>query len=160
MAPGWSVVPQPVIFEDLVIYNHDYDNPELMAVRLGGEGDLTTTNIAWRSERGAPSTPTPLLIGSKLFFVSDKGVASCVDARTGERHWMERLGGNYSASPVYVNDLVLFLSEDGVATWVRPTTAFEVVGKNEISGRTFATPAFDGDAMILRTDTELIKIAP
>lgn len=159
MAPGWSVVPQPVIFEDLVIYNHDYDNPELMAVRLGGDGDATETNIAWRSERGAPSTPTPLLIGDKLFFVSDKGIASCVDARTGERHWMERLGGNYSASPVYVNDLVLFLSEDGVATWVRPTTAFEVVGKNEITGRTFATPAFDGNAMILRTDTELLKIA-
>jgi outer membrane protein assembly factor BamB len=159
LAPGWSVVPQPVIFEDLVIYNHDYDNPELIAVRMGGEGDRTESSIVWRSPRGAPSTPTPLLVGSELYFVNDKGVASCVDAKTGERHWMERLGGNYSASPVFVNGLVLFLSEEGVATWIRPAKEFSVVGKNEISGRTFATPAFAENAIYLRTDSTLLKIA-
>ena len=159
VAPGWSVVPQPTIFEDMVIYNHDYDNPELMAVKLGGDGDVTEKNVVWRSQRGAPSTPTPLLIGKELYFVSDNGVASCVDARTGERHWMERLGGNFSASPVLVNDHILFISETGVATWVKPSKDFEVAGKNEVSGRTFATPAFANDAMYLRTDEALLKIA-
>lgn len=158
MAPGWSVCPQPVLFEDLVIYNHDYDNPELMAVKLGGKGDVTESNIVWKSQRGAPSTPTPLLIGGDLYFVSDNGVASCVDAKTGQRHWMERLGGNYSASPVYVNGLVLFMNETGVATWIQPKQTFQVVGKNEVSGRTFATPGFSTDAMYLRTDEHLLKI--
>ncbi|MFN9985149.1 MAG: serine/threonine protein kinase, partial [Pirellula sp.] len=111
------------------------------------------------SQRGAPSTPTPLLIGKELYFVSDNGVASCVDARTGERHWMERLGGNFSASPVLVNDHILFMSETGVATWVKPSKNFEVAGKNEVTGRTFATPAFANDAMYLRTDEALLKIA-
>jgi outer membrane protein assembly factor BamB len=113
----------------------------------------------WRSARGAPSTPTPLLVGSELYFVSDNGIASCVDAKTGERHWMERLGGNYSASPVYVNERVLFLSEDGVATWVKPSLEYTVVGKNELTGRTFATPSFYQDAMFLRTDEHLLKIS-
>jgi len=159
LAPGWSVVPQPVLLDGMVIYNHDYDNPELMAVRLGGQGDVTQSHVVWRSARGAPSTPTPLLVGSELYFVSDNGIASCVDAKTGERHWMERLGGNYSASPVYVNERVLFLSEDGVATWVKPSVEYTVVGKNELTGRTFATPSFYQDAMFLRTDEHLLKIS-
>lgn len=158
LAKGWSVVPQPTLFEDLIIYNHDYDNPELVAVRLGGTGDVTPTHIAWRRDRGAPSTPTPVLVDGWLYMVSDKGVASCVAAKTGEQRWMERLGGNYSASPVYVNGLVLFLSEDGVATWVRPGPEFEIVQRNEVTGKTFATPAFDRKSMYLRTDEGLMKI--
>ena len=159
LAPGWSVVPQPVIGHGLVIYNHDYDNPELLAVRLGGSGDVTDSHIVWRLKRGAPSTPSPLLVGDELYFVSDKGIASCVNARTGEAHWMERFGGNYSASPIWANGRILFLNEDGLATWVRPGQKFEVLGKNEVSGRTFATPAFSNGAMYLRTDQQLYKIA-
>ena len=159
LAPGWSVVPQPTIGHGLVIYNHDYDNPELIAVRLGGKGDVTDSHIAWRITRGAPSTPTPLLIGEELYFVSDNGIASCVNAKTGERHWMERLGGNYSASPIFVNGQILFLNETGLATWVKPGTEFVSTGKNELPGRTLATPAFSDGAMYLRTDECLYKFA-
>jgi outer membrane protein assembly factor BamB len=159
LAPGWSVVPQPTIGHGLVIYNHDYDNPELIAIKLGGSGDVTDSHVAWRIKRGAPSTPTPLLVGNELYFVSDLGIASCVDARTGERHWMERFGDNYSASPVYANGRVLFMNENGLATWVKPGKEFVVLGTNEVPGRTFATPAFSEGAMYLRTDENLYKIA-
>lgn len=159
LAPGWSVVPQPAIGHGLVIYNHDYDNPELVAIRLGGTGDVTESQVAWRLKRGAPSTPSPLLIEDELYFVSDKGIASCVDARTGEAHWTQRLGGDFSASPVYANSLILFLNEDGAATWVRPSREFEVVAKSEVPGRTLATPAFSNGAMYLRTNEHLYKIA-
>ena len=159
MAPGWSVVPQPVIGHGLVIYNHDYDHPELLAIKLGGKGDVTDSHIVWRITRGAPSTPSPLLVGDELYFVSDKGIASCVNAKTGESYWMERFGGNYSASPIFANDRILFLNEDGLATWVKPGQKFEVLGKNEVPGRTLATPAFSGGAMYLRTDEYLYKFA-
>ena len=158
-APGWSVVPQPVIGHGLVFYNHDYDHPELMAVKLGGKGDVTESHIVWRIQRGAPSTPSPLLVGDELYFVSDKGIASCVDAKTGNQHWMERLGGNYSASPVFANGLILFLDEDGHAHWIKPSKTLEVAQRNEVTGRTFATPAFVNGAMYLRTDKALLKIA-
>lgn len=158
-SPGWSIVPQPTVALGLVIYNTDYDNPELYAVKLGGKGDITDSHIIWRSKRGAPSTPTPLLVGELLYFVADNGVASCVNAKTGERHWTERLGGNFSASPIYVNNLILFLDEGGVATWVKPGAQFVAAGKNEIPGRTLATPAFADGAMYLRTDSQLYKIA-
>jgi len=156
-APGWSVVPQPTVAFGLVIYNHDYDNPELMAVRLGGKGDVTESHVAWRLKRGAPSTPSPLLVGEELYFVSDKGIASCVNAKTGEVHWTERVEGNYSASPLFVNGRVLFLNETGVATWVKVGQQFELLGKNAVPGRTLATPAFYDGAMYLRTDEVLYK---
>jgi outer membrane protein assembly factor BamB len=158
-APGWSVVPQPTLGHGLVIYNHDYDNPELVAIRLGGKGDVTETHVAWRIKRGAPSTPSPLLVGQELYFVSDAGIASCVDVKTGERHWMERFGGNYSASPVFANGRILFLNETGLATWVKAGKEFEIMGTNEVPGRTFATPAFSDGAMYLRTDENLYKIS-
>jgi outer membrane protein assembly factor BamB len=159
IAPGWSVVPQPALGHGLVYYNHDYDNPEMMAVKLDGQGDVTEKNVVWRMKSGAPSTPSPLLVGNDLYFVSDKGVATCVDARTGERHWTGRLGGNFSASPVYVNNRILFLSEEGIATWVKPGPDFVTVGENTVPGRTFATPGFAKRAMYLRTDKALYKIA-
>jgi outer membrane protein assembly factor BamB len=159
LAPGWSVVPQPAIGHGMVFYNHDYDNPELMAVRLGGVGDVTDTHVAWRINRGAPSTPSPLLVDEELYFVSDAGIASCVDAKTGERHWMERLDGNFSASPVFANRHVLFLNETGEATWIQTGKEFTILGKNTVPGRTFATPAFADGAMYLRTDETLYKFA-
>ncbi len=159
LAPGWSVVPQPAIGHGMVFYNHDYDNPELMAVKLGGQGDVTESHVVWRQKRGAPSTPSPLLVGDELFFISDEGIASCVDAKTGKRHWMQRIEGNYSASPVLANGRVLFMNEEGQATWVALGTEFKVLGKNEVPGRTFATPAFADGAMYLRTDSALYKIA-
>ena len=100
-----------------------------------------------------------LLVGDELYFVSDKGIASCIDAKTGESHWMERLGGNFSASPVYVNGRVLFLNENGLATWVALGKNFVELGKNEVPGRTLATPAFANGAMFLRTDEYLYKVA-
>jgi outer membrane protein assembly factor BamB len=158
-APGWSIVPQPALGHGLVFYNHDYDNPEMMAVKLGGHGNVTEKNVVWRMKNGAPSTPSPLLVGDELYFVSDKGVATCVDAKTGDRHWTGRLGGNFSASPVYVNNRILFFNEDGGATWVKPGKEFVILGENTVPGRTLATPAFSKGAMYLRTDTSLYKIA-
>jgi outer membrane protein assembly factor BamB len=158
LAPGWSVVPQPIVAHGLVIYNHDYDNPELMAVRLGGTGDVTESHVAWRRKRGAPSTPSPLLVGEDLYCVSDDGIATCVHARSGEQHWMERLGGNFSASPIYAGGRVLFLDETGRATWIEAAREFREVQTNSIPGRTLATPAFADGAMFLRTDEHLYRI--
>lgn len=158
-ALGWSVVPQPAVGHGMVFYNHDYDNPELMAVKLGGSGDVTDSHVVWRINRGAPSTPSPLLVGEELYFVADNGIASCVNALTGERYWMERIGGNFSASPVLANGHILFLNEEGLATWIKPGKTYEAAGTCEVPGRTFATPAFSNGAMYLRTDESLYKIA-
>ncbi len=98
-------------------------------------------------------------MGDDLYFVSDGGVASCVNAKTGEMHWIEQLTGSYSASPVYVNESVLILSQTGLATWVQAGCKFTALGSSKVPGCTLATPAFSGGAMYLRTDEHFYKIA-
>ena len=98
-------------------------------------------------------------MGDELYFVSDKGIASCVNAKTGETHWSERLKGSYSASPIFANGRILFLNEAGTATWVKVGKQFEQLGENQVPGRTLATPAFQDGAMYIRTDEHLYKIA-
>ena len=98
-------------------------------------------------------------MGDELYFVSDDGIASCIDVKTGTSYWMKRLGGNYSASPVLANGRILTLSETGQATWLAVGKEFATLGTNELPGRAFATPAFAQGAMYLRTDTAVYKIA-
>ena len=61
---------------------------------------MTKTHVAWTLKRGAPLTPSPILVGDELYVVNDGGIASCLDARTGNVLWQSRLGGTFSASPV------------------------------------------------------------
>ena len=90
---------------------------------------MTETHVAWTMTKSAPHTPSPLLVGDELYMVSDNGIASCLDAKTGKVHWPERVGGGYSASPLYADGKVYFQSEDGVGTVVKAGTKFELLAQ-------------------------------
>ena len=98
------------------------------------------------------------LVDQNLFMVSDAGIASCLDARTGKQIWQERLGGNYSASPVVSRGLIYFQSEDGVTKVVRASPAFEVVATSSLAERTLASFAARDGALFLRGDKHLYRI--
>ena len=127
-ADGFSNVPRPVFGHGLVYIATGFQEPSLIAVRVDGTGDVTRTHIAWTLRRGAPLTPSPLLVGDELYLVSDAGIATCVDAKTGAVIWQQRLGGTYSASPVFADGRIYFLSEQGVATIVAPGREFRRLG--------------------------------
>src|SRR6185437_5702085 len=93
---GYSVIPRPVYGQGLLFICTGYNTPSLLAIRPDGKGDVTDTHVVWKTRKAVPHTPSPLLVGEELYFVSDSGQASCLDARTGQVHWQERLGGNYS----------------------------------------------------------------
>jgi outer membrane protein assembly factor BamB len=155
---GYSVVPRPAFGHGLVFVSSGYDQPVLYAIRADGNGNVTDTHVAWTLERNAPLNPSPLLVGDELYIVSDRGVAMCVDARSGEVHWQERLGGNYSSSPVYGDGKIYFLNETGQTTVIAPGKEFRELAVNSLPGRTLATPALLDGAVILRTDTHLYRI--
>src|SRR5262249_59411569 len=113
---GFSNVPRPVYGDGLVFITTGFQQPVLMAIRPDGKGDVTKTHVAWTLSRGAPLTPSPLLVGDELYVVTDAGIASSIDARTGAVHWQHRLGGNVSASPVSADGRIYFLDEDGRTT--------------------------------------------
>jgi outer membrane protein assembly factor BamB len=114
--------------------------------------------VAWRVSRGAPLTASPLLVGDELYFVSDGGILSSVDARSGELIWQHRLGGSYSASPVFVDGRIYLQSEDGVTTVIAPGRVFRQLATSRVDGATLASPAVAQRSFFLRSDRHLYRI--
>ena len=114
--------------------------------------------MAWTTRKNAPHTPSPLLAGDELYIVADNGMASCLDAQTGQVHWQQRLGGNYSASPLLAGGKIYFQSEDGTATVIKAGKQFEQLAKNVMGERTLASYAAADGALFLRTDQHLYRI--
>lgn len=153
---GYSVITRPVFAHGLAFVSSSYDRPVVHAVKLAGaQGDVTGSHVAWTHPKGAPNTPSLLALGDELYFVSDAGIATCVEARTGTVHWSERLGGGFSASPVAAEGRVYFLNEEGVATVLQAGRQFEVVARNELGERTLASPAVTDDALFIRSKLHL-----
>jgi len=154
---GYSVIPRPVFGHGLVIMSTGYNQPSLLAIRPTGQGDVTEANVAWSLKRGAPHTPSPLLVGNELYVVSDRGIATCLDAKTGEQHWQERLTGEFSASPLFADGNVYFQNETGSTFVVRASKTYELVQRNEVDERTLASPIVDDGTLYLRTATKLYR---
>jgi outer membrane protein assembly factor BamB len=156
---GFSNVPRPVYGDGIVYITTGFQQPSLFAVRVDGTGDVTKTHVVWTMSRGAPLTPSPLLAGSALYVVSDIGVVSCLDAKTGGVKWQQRLPGNYSASPVLADDRIYFLSEEGVTTVIAPGPMFQRLATNELDGATLASMGVSGGSFYIRSAKNLYRIA-
>jgi outer membrane protein assembly factor BamB len=155
---GYSVVPRPVYGHGLVYLSSAFDRPVVYAIDPKGTGDITETAIKWTINKGAPNTPSPLLVGDELYFVSDSGIMTCADAKKGAVHWQERVGGNYSASPVFADGKVYVQSEEGVGTVLKPGKTFEVLAKNDLKERTLASYAIGEKSIYIRTAQRLYRI--
>lgn len=155
---GYSVVPRPVLGLGMIFIATGYDRPLVYAIRTGGEGDVTESHVAWKLTKGAPNTPSLLLVGEELYMVSDGGIASCVDAKTGAVHWTERVGGNFSSSPIDANGRIYFQNEEGIATVVKAGKQFEVLAKNDLGERTLASYAVADAALFIRSAAHLWRI--
>jgi outer membrane protein assembly factor BamB len=131
----------------------------LMAIDpAGATGDVTDTNALWSYNRGVPNTPSILVVGDEVYFVSDNGVATCLDAASGDAHWTERLGGGFSASPVFAEGRVYFTNEDGTTYVVKAGQEYELLATNELGERALASPAVDDGTIYVRTAAHLWRI--
>ena len=155
---GFSNVPRPVYGHGLVYIATGFQQPTLIAVRPDGTGDVTRTHVAWTLRRGAPLTPSPLLVGDELYIVNDGGIVSCLDATSGETRWQHRLDGNFSASPVFADGRIYFLNEEGVATVIQPGKEFRTLATNHVDGATLASMAVSAGSIFIRSDTHLYRI--
>lgn len=155
---GYSVVPRPVFGHGLVFIGTGFDQPSVLAIRPDGQGDVTDTHVVWKLSKGAPLTPSLLLAGDELYMVSDAGIASCVEARTGKVYWQERVGGNYSASPLFADGRIYLQSEQGTGVVLQPGRQFRKLAENALGARTLASYAVDDGALFIRTEEHLLKV--
>ena len=130
----------------------------IVAINPRGSGNVTGSNIVWRTHKGASYVPSPVAHGDYFFVVADNGIASCFEARTGELKWKERLGRRHSASLVTAGGNVYFLDDDGETFVVKAGPQFELVSQNSLGESCFATPAVSHGQLFIRTASQLYCI--
>jgi outer membrane protein assembly factor BamB len=160
---GANTIPQPVRQDDMVYVMSGYQNPKLMAIRLGKQGDLTGTDaVVWTKLKGNSYTPSPVIFDNKLYVLTDTGMVTCYNARTGEAYYEQvRLPKSYSfkSSPVGANGRLYMASENEDVIVLRMGEKYEVLATNTMPGETFiATPAITGGELFLRSKTRLYCI--
>jgi outer membrane protein assembly factor BamB len=157
-----EVIPTPAVGHGLVYCASGRAGPTL-AIRPGGRGDVTRTHVEWSITRGSPFVPSPMVHGDYLYQINDmSSIITCLNARTGETVWQERLGRprreGISASPIIV-DAKLFVTNDEGQTFVLKTGPdFELLHVNDIGTRTLASPALVDGIWYIRTENELFAI--
>jgi len=156
--PTEQFVASMVYNGEYVFVTAGYPERHILAIRPDGSGNVTGTHVAWRTNRGAAYVPSPIFAGPYLLVVADSGIASCFNAKTGKRHWMERLPGGHSPSTVSADGLVYFTSDRGVTTIVRPGKMFNIIARNELGEQISASPAISQGQIFLRTHQHLYCI--
>ena len=158
----FEVIPTPVVAAGLVFCTSGRAGPTL-AIRPGGEGDVSDTHVAWSTSRGSPFVPSPIAHENYLYTINDmSSIITCFEAATGNVMWQQRLGRatreGFSASPIIVDDKLFVTNDEGLTFVLRTGPDFELLHVNDIGTRTLASPALVDKIWYIRTDRELVAI--
>src|SRR5207302_1528967 len=123
-------------------------------------GDVTQTHVAWKVKKNVPTRTSPVLANDLLFMVDDAGIVSCLDAKSGDVIWAERITSrtSYSAAPIWGAGRIYFFSEDGRTTVIAAAREFKVLATNQLGDGFMASPAVLNNSLILRSTTHLYRI--
>ncbi len=154
---NYRIVASPLIHDD-IIYAPTRERP-LLAIRAGGRGDITETHRLWSFNNG-PDVPTPVTDGKYFYSINDKGIAYCLDARTGENiYGPVRLAvATYSGSPVLADGKIYITNEDGLTSVMKAGPEFEVLAENDLGDYTLSSPAISDGQIFIRTASALYAI--
>ena len=156
--PAFSGAASPVYGQGIAYMITGFGKTELLAIRLDSRADVTDANIAWRTARMVPQTPSPVLVDDLFFMINDAGVVTCLEADSGKQVWRERLEGDFAASLLYADGHVYCFSREGVATVLKAARNYEVVATNVLDSGFMASPAVSGRTLFLRTKESLYRI--
>ena len=157
-----NAIPSPVANSDMVFLVAGFPAKVAMAIKLGGNGDLTgTPNVPWKYAKGTAYVPSPILYGDYLYLTTDRGILTCIDAKTGE---VKYEGGRipipatFTASPVAFEGKILMTSEDGDTFIVKAGPKHEILGTNSIGEPVYASPAVADGRIFIRGEKNLYCI--
>ena len=157
-----NAIPSPVANSEMVFLVAGFPAKIAMAIKLGGSGDLTgTPNVPWTYAKGTAYVPSPILYGEYLYLTTDRGILTCIDAKTGE---VKYEGGRipipatFTASPVAFEGKILMTSEDGDTFIVKAGPKHEILGTNSIGEAVYASPAIADGRIFIRGEKNLYCI--
>jgi len=157
-----NAIPSPVANNEMVFLVAGFPAKIAMAIRLGQNGDLTgTPNVPWKYAKGTAYVPSPILYGDYLYLTTDRGILTCIDARTGE---VKYEGGRipipatFTASPVAFEGKILMTSEDGDTFIVKSGPKHEILGTNSVGEPVYASPAIADGRIFIRGEKNLYCI--
>ena len=158
----FEVIPTPVVGHGLVFASSGRAGPTI-AIRPGGNGDVTSSHVVWSSPRGSPFVPSGIVVGDLLYLINDmQSILTVHEAATGKLVYQERLGvavrEGFSASPVHVNGKVYFTNDEGQTFVVEAGRTFKLLHVNELGERTLASPALVDGTWYWRTASSLRAI--
>lgn len=130
----------------------------LVAVRLGGRGDVTSSHVAYKITKGASYVTTPLVVGERIYIMSDDGFASCFEAATGRTVWQERVSKGFFGSPVLIDGKIYANSKEGETIVLEAADTYKLVARNPLGEASYSTPCVDGSRLYLKTFTHLVCV--
>jgi outer membrane protein assembly factor BamB len=155
---GYSTAGRPVSGKGLVFISTGFGKTEYLAVRPDGRGNITDSHVVWRTTRGVPKLPSPVLVDDLLFLLGDNGVMRCVEAATGNEVWQERVLGECYASVIHGDGNLYCFDQTGKAAVLKAGRALAVLATNTLDDGFMASPAVSGRALILRSKKNLYRI--
>ena len=155
---GMNASARPLFAHGLVYINTAAGGMKFLAVRPDGIGDVTGTQIAWKSSQGTGSRSSQLLLGEKLFLIGDAGTASVLDAVSGKALSQKRLSGEFSASPILADGRIYASNQGGDTFVLSAADPSTVLATNTLDDGCMASPAVFDAAIYLRTKTHLYRL--
>ena len=157
---GMNAAIRPLVGNGLLYIAAGSGPTSLVAIRPDGSGDITETHMAWSSGKSIPKRPAPLLIDDRLFLLNDEGIASCLNAASGEIIWQQRVGGggSYRSSPVYSEGKIYWFSLEGDAHVIAAGDEYKLLATSTLDNGCQASPVPVDDTLYVRTTKHLYAI--
>jgi outer membrane protein assembly factor BamB len=156
-------IPTPVVMGDIAVLSAGSQAKRALAVRVGGAGDITDSpNILWKYQKGTAYVPSPILYGDYVYLMTDAGLLTCIDVKTGEVKYeggRPPVPAKFMASPVAFDGKILMTSEDGDTFVLKAGPAYEVLRTNTLGEPIYASPAIANGKIYIRGERHLYCIS-
>ena len=156
--PQRYALPAPAYENGVLYMSRGYRSGPYMALKVGGDGDVSKTHIIWRIPTGAPYVSSLIFHDGLVYMANGNGIVTCTDGATGKKVWQERIGGIYTASPIVADGKIYLLNESGETVVLRPGREPHILARNPLEVRTVASPAVSNKQIFIRSDTHLFCI--
>jgi outer membrane protein assembly factor BamB len=156
-----NAVPSPLVGHGLVFVYAGAPVKKTLAIKLGGSGELTESSLAWSYDKGTAYVPSSILVGDYLYLMSDRGILTCLDAKTGKIIYeggRVPVPASFTASPVAFDNKLLLTSEDGDTYVIKAGAKHEVLATNSVGEPVYASPAVAGGNIFIRGEKNLYCI--